>query len=432
MLIGEAPGWQENKRERVFIGKTGMELNEHYLPIASLRRAGVYVTNAIKCLPPGVGGKVDINKQQDVDMLLSCAGTHLWEEIATVKPRVIVPMGAFACYAIDPDINLELQHGIPLETSWGMTFPMYHPAGGIHEPKKMLQIRNDWVRLRKYLNGTLRVPIDEHKSPDYREISADELLANYLECNDYTFPMAIDTEIKRNREAYCLTFSTAPGTGYLIRAGNSDALEIFQAIIDRWRGPLLFHNYPFDGPVCESMGLSIPFKRVVDTMTRCYHLGSLPQGLKALAYRLLGMRMQDFDDLVTPYSLPIALAYLREAYSRDWPKPMEQLIRDPEGLWKIYKPQAMGTKLKRFLTDYGKNPCKDIFGSWDNWEDSHQLIEEVMGPFPGKCISHVPFEKTIYYACRDADATVRLWPIQERMRRLVRRKPVEYWEPEAA
>ena len=64
-------------------------------------------------------------------------------------------MGVLACYAIDPDINLELQHGIPVETAWGTVYPMWHPSAGLHEPKKMLAIRNDWVRLGKYLKGKL-------------------------------------------------------------------------------------------------------------------------------------------------------------------------------------------------------------------------------------------------------------------------------------
>jgi hypothetical protein len=92
----------------------------------------------------------------------------------------------------------------------------------------------------------------------------------------------------------------------------------------------------------------------------------------------------------------------------------------------------MNTKFKRFLTDYTKNENKDIFKAWKNWEDSHKMIEEKLGPWPGKCISYVPFEKVIYYACRDADATIRLWPILERMRRRVRRRNQEYWELEAA
>jgi uracil-DNA glycosylase len=167
MFIGEGPGKEENEKLIPFIGKTGREVNEHYLPLAGLRRDQVYVTNAIKCLPSGRGGKLDINRSKDLECLYSCTNHSLYEEIGMVKPSLIVPLGVFACHAIDPSIELDLQHGIPLDTSWGTVFPMYHPAGGLHEPKKMLQIRTDYYRLGKYLKGKLRIPIDEFPNPQY-------------------------------------------------------------------------------------------------------------------------------------------------------------------------------------------------------------------------------------------------------------------------
>jgi DNA polymerase I-like protein with 3'-5' exonuclease and polymerase domains len=338
-------------------------------------------------------------------------------------------MGMLACYALDPDINLELQHGIPLETSWGTVFPMYHPAGGLHEPKKMLLIRNDWVRLGKFIRSKLSV----HKDTtvvDYCEESADSLLQTFLECNDYSRPLACDTEITRLRDSFCLTYSDCPGTGRLIKAADSESLEIFQVMLDQWKGPILFHNWLFDRPVVEKMGLRFPEHLIVDTMVRAYHIGNLPQGLKALAYRLLGMKMEDFDDLVTPYSVPMCLDYLRAAAEVEWPRPDEETVRDASGDWKLYKPQSFSTKLKRFFTDYKKNPAIDIFERWENWESDHHRVESVLGPWPGKCITHVPFAKTLHYACRDADATLRLWPVLQKMTRQVRRKLQEHWGDE--
>lgn len=432
LFIGEAPGKDENKQGRVFIGKTGREVNEHYLPLAGLKRSNVSFTNAIKCLPVGHGGRLQLDRIKDVDLLMSCASSHLVYEMEQSNARVIVPMGAFACYAIDPDINLELQHGIPLETSWGTVFPMFHPAGGIHEPKKMLLIRNDWVRLGKFLKDKLKPTVDEYPKPNYASIEPGEAIEpDYMDSLGGTFlgPLACDTEITRNREPFCLTFSMSPGYGRLIRADDKDSLAIFQHWLDCWEGPILFHNWLFDQSVVEAMGLKFPQHLIVDTMVRAYHLGNIPQGLKTLAYRLLGMKMEDFDDLVTPYSVPLCLDYLREAREKDWPQSEESVVRDELGQWKLYKPQSMSTKLKRFFTDLGNNPAKDIFKSWDNWEDTHQLIEGVMGrPWPGKDIRHAPFGKVIHYASRDADATLRLWHVQQSMTRQVRRKLQEYWQ----
>lgn len=426
MFIGEAPGRDENTKLQVFIGKTGEEVNGHYLPLAGLRRTECYFTNAIKCLPTSAGGKLDLKRWQDRDLLGSCAEHHLYQEMADLNPSVLVPMGAFACHAVDPAIDLDLHHGIPQQTRWGIpAFPMSHPARGLHEPKKMLEIRTDWIRLKQYLKGTLRVAADEYPEPDYAEVTDPA----EIDCIDYTRPMACDTESSRSLGPYCLTYSTVPGTGRLIRAENGSVLDSFRRLLSRWESHLVFHNWLYDRSVTEALGLRFPDRAIRDTMVRAYHLGNLPQGLKAISYRELGMLMQDFDDLVTPYSTPKVLDYYRFASFQDWPKPEQELrINSKTGLWELYKPQSMSTKLKRFFTDYGKNQDKDIYNMWeDNWVSSQEMIEAKLGPWPGKDIAHVPFAEMLFYACRDADATLRFWFLTERMRRRVRRAPQERW-----
>jgi hypothetical protein len=150
--------------------------------------------------------------------------------------------------------------------------------------------------------------------------------------------------------------------------------------------PILFHNWLYDWAVTEALGIHFPYHRIVDTMARVFHLGNLPQGLKALALRELGMTMQDFDDLVTPYSRANVLHYYEIARSMTWPKPEEELEIDSKtGLWKLYKPQSMNTKLKRFFTDYGKNPDKDVFQMWTkNWVNEQTLIEAEMRGVAGQ------------------------------------------------
>lgn len=424
LFIGEAPGAQENKRGTVFTGKTGDEVNRHYLPLAGLRRDTVRFTNAIRCLPVSTGGKLDPKRAQDTALLQSCTNTFLYPSIEAQPPRLIVPMGAFACRAIFGEgFDLELEHGIPQESKWGMAYPMFHPALGIYEPKRMLLLRNDWIRLRRYLGGKLVLPEDPYPNPDYREVTDAKELAEL----DPTLPLGCDTESTKEREPYCLTYSQKAGTGRLIRTQRVDLLIQFQRHLDRWEAPLLWHNWFYDWGVTERMGLQFPHHRVVDTMAEVYRLGNLPQGLKALSRRELGMQMQDFEDLVEPHSRELVLDYFRRAQAVEWPKPEPDLIQDSLGQWKVYKAQSLNTKLKRFFTDVGKDLDKDVFKTWDNWKDSQVQIEAEVGPFPGMCISHVPFHDTLFYACRDADALIRLYPILKKMQARVRKFPQDRW-----
>lgn len=427
LFVGEAPGVQEEKSKKPFVGKTGREVNEGYLPLAGLRRDKIRITNAIQCLPDTPKHKLDLKKQAHKDLLLSCAEHHLYPELEESRPKLIVPMGAFACYAIDKDIDLELQHGIPIQTRWGTAFPMYHPAGGIHMPKAMLHIRTDWAKLRKYMHGSLTLPTDQYPNPDYQEIETPEQLDEYLNTS-IERPMACDTETTRSHAPYCITLSTRVGTGRLIRATSSAVLNRLQEWLDVWEGPILFHNWLFDAEVVENMGLRFPWRLIVDTMIKVFHLGNMQQGLKSLAFRELGMVMQDFDDLVTPFSRPIVLDYYRNAMMEEWSTPAPELVRDSNGGWKVYKAQGFRTKLKRFWTDYSKSEDKEVFEMWTkNWEEHQKEIQDKLGPYPGKCITHTPFEKILHYACRDADATLRLWAVIQYMEKRVRRFSQERW-----
>lgn len=428
VFIGEAPGGNENRRRKVFIGKAGDEVNGHYLPLAGLRRDKSYFTNAIRCLPDTPDGKIKLQSKAHVELLESCAAQHLYPDLQRLRPKLIVAMGAFANYAVAPGVDLELEHGRPTQTPYGRVFHMYHPAGGIHEPKKMLTIRTDWDRLRKYLRGRLRIAVDEYAGQeDYRALDmpdeVDEVLDGF-----WNLPMACDTETIKGGGPFCATFSCQPGTGYLIRSKDERTLAAFQRHLNRWRGRILFHNWLFDRRVVRDMGLRFPEDRITDTMLMAFHLGNIPQGLKALAYRELGMKMKDFDDVVAPHSKLLVLDYYRYAQVETWPKPEQQLIRDEFGKLKIKQPQSFNTKLKRFFTDYGKDPDKNVFEMWTkNWVELHEQVEAEIGPWPGKCISHVPFEDVIAYACRDADATLRLWPVLKHMQKRMRKTSQENW-----
>lgn len=427
--VGEAPGLRENESGEVFIGPSGQELNRGYLPLGGVYRDNLCIVNAICCFPDTYKGKLKSDRQQDIDLLNTCFNHNTAPLLLAAKPEIVLALGGFACRALDPTIELDMDHGIPRwsERFKCWIFPMYHPALGMYEPKKMLHIRNDWVRLKKFRHKKLPFRVDPYAGwEDYQHVDADGVTATLEGQEEFT--IAVDTETTKRRQPFCLTYSTQPGTGYLIRADDAEALERFQYFLDRWHGKILFHNYLFDGKVCKGMGLRMPQKLIEDTMVKVFNIGNLPQGLKALCRRELGAQMQDFEDLVKPHSRKLVLDYFMDVWSEEWEKPPSQMVVQKDGELKKYQPQSVKQKLKRFYTDFKKNPEKDPFKMWnENWVDLQDEIESRCGEFPGMCITHAPFEQVIHYSCRDADTTLRLNPILNGMINRVRKTKQENW-----
>lgn len=408
MLIGEQPGKEENSRGRCFIGKTGQEMNEHYLPLSGLQRDFVYMTNACKCFTG-----LNTDSTQFKSILQSCALHHLAREILTVRPEVIVPMGAVACSLVE-GLDLEMRHGIPMEgTNWwgheAATFPTWHPALGLHKTDMILQLRQDFLGLGKFLRGEFQVPIDPYAGrEDYADATTADDVYSELECMDRDAPIFIDTESDPVTGFWCLSFSSRAGFGRMVRRESPTTLDAFRSGLRRLRGPVVFHNGLYDVPVLEEVGIQFPMRRFDDTMVRAYHLGWLPQGLKFLAFRLCGMYMEEYEDVVLPHSNDVRIDYILKLAGVDWPKPSQEVVLD-KGEFKLKQPRGLNTKLKLMLTHYQKNPSHKIFKRWDEWSDEEKLPAiQQFGDLPRPSIQYVPLPKATWYACRDADATGRV------------------------
>lgn len=157
MLIGEGPGWNENKAGVPFVGKAGQELDQTYLKLAGLDRSEVWVTNVVQCRQERNG--VDVKPSEG---LAKCCGAHhLGAELELVKPRVVILCGATACSLIG-SVDLELEHGFPRPaTIFGhetIAVPMYHPAAGLHESKFMIPLLEDFERLGLWMRGKWVAP----------------------------------------------------------------------------------------------------------------------------------------------------------------------------------------------------------------------------------------------------------------------------------
>jgi DNA polymerase len=102
MLIGEGPGYHEDREGRPFIGPAGQFLDE-LLGLAGLRRADVYITNVVKCRPPN-------NRDPQPPEIEACA-PYLDRQIATINPRVIVTLGRYSMAKFVNETSISRIHG---------------------------------------------------------------------------------------------------------------------------------------------------------------------------------------------------------------------------------------------------------------------------------------------------------------------------------
>lgn len=148
LLLGEAPHVDEDRLGIPFAGKTGIELNETYLPVLGLPRSGVHVFNVCACSQPTYDNPTP-------EQAMACSSVHLGALLHEVQPEVIVAMGAVACSIFGLGINLNMDHGIPLEARWGswhgVLWPTYHPTAGIHATAYMIPLMQDFANLKKFL-----------------------------------------------------------------------------------------------------------------------------------------------------------------------------------------------------------------------------------------------------------------------------------------
>ena len=142
MLIGEAPGWHEDQQGKPFVGNSGSFLNE-LLALAGLGRDDVFITNVVKCRPPG-------NRDPMPDEIAACA-SYLDRQIEAIDPDVVVTLGRFSMARWFPGERISKIHGVPKQDGRRLIVPMYHPAAALHQGSLRGAIEADFANLPKLL-----------------------------------------------------------------------------------------------------------------------------------------------------------------------------------------------------------------------------------------------------------------------------------------
>ena len=160
IFVGEGPGAVEDQTGRPFVGPAGQLLDE-LLASIGLTRADVYITNVVKCRPPG-------NRDPQPEEIAACK-PYLGNQLRLTNPEIIVTLGRFAMERWLPDKKISRVHGQPFRVGQRLLVPMWHPAAALRHPEWRQQLEADFLRLPELIEQERQrptlPPTDEDDSP---------------------------------------------------------------------------------------------------------------------------------------------------------------------------------------------------------------------------------------------------------------------------
>lgn len=144
MAVGEAPGEREDAEGRPFVGAAGKLLTELVCSIGLTRR-DLYITNTVRCRPPG-------NRDPLPDEVVACSH-FLDEQVRLLRPDVILVLGRHALLRLLPDAGgISRLHGERLMRDGRAYVPLYHPAAALYNGSLRGTLFDDMRRVRGYLD----------------------------------------------------------------------------------------------------------------------------------------------------------------------------------------------------------------------------------------------------------------------------------------
>lgn len=144
MLVGEAPGYNEDKQGRPFVGASGRWLSE-LLALGGLKREEVYITNIVKSRPPD-------NRDPLPAEIAACQG-YLERQLEIIKPKLVITLGRHSmAWFCGPGLKISQAHGRARRARGLVVLTMFHPAAGLHNPSLKAQIEEDFSRIPRLLD----------------------------------------------------------------------------------------------------------------------------------------------------------------------------------------------------------------------------------------------------------------------------------------
>jgi DNA polymerase len=148
MFVGEGPGADEDEQGEPFVGRAGQLLN-NMITAMGIKREDVYIANVVKCRPPG-------NRTPERDECDTC-GPFLMQQIETVKPKIVVALGAVAAkYLLGINDSMTNLRGRIYDFKSTKLAVTYHPAYLLRDPRQKAEAWKDLQMVMKYLG--MKVP----------------------------------------------------------------------------------------------------------------------------------------------------------------------------------------------------------------------------------------------------------------------------------
>jgi len=166
MFVGEAPGANEDKQGLPFVGLAGQMLDT-LLGEVGLDRKDVFVTNVLKCRPPG-------NRDPQPDEIEICK-PYLFRQIDLIEPKVICTLGNFATKLLTGSpAGITRVHGHPQKREVGdrivTLFPLFHPAAALRTPSVKELLREDIHKLPALIGEHARQPEPQDASREIEQL----------------------------------------------------------------------------------------------------------------------------------------------------------------------------------------------------------------------------------------------------------------------
>ncbi len=150
MIVGEAPGFNEDRQGEPFVGAAG-KLLDTLLARIGLGRSDVYITNVLKCRPPQ-------NRDPMPNEVESCS-PYLARQLSMIKPKVVLILGRHALERLLPGQgSISRIHGSMVRRGDVAYVPLFHPAAALHNGALVADLEHDFDRVKAYLDKLLAPP----------------------------------------------------------------------------------------------------------------------------------------------------------------------------------------------------------------------------------------------------------------------------------